>query len=260
MKKCRCFSVDFNSSQPYIMIKEELRVIRMKDIIGTVDKCGELDSDFQYIHRFDRGERSRRRSIEQKTGEQHFFPPIQVNKYDKRYYIVDGHRRTSAAKQRGIEFMDAYVTTYVPESDRETRLGLHAKKRFEQETGITTVHLNSERGFDELLEDVRSFTGDNITKEATLEWKTKQFLPALKAIENSDLPSTYPTLRAEDIYVLLYQFYNDFFNGFPEHTDFSALISTYYAARFPGENRLFRGFPFRFLFSLITRKGRKKMV
>lgn len=260
MKRLRCFSDDFDVSGSYSIVKEGLRVIRVDEIAGTVDKCNELNERFKYTRRFDKGEHYRREQIEKKTAANYFFPPIQVYKYRNVFYVHDGHRRTAAAKEQGIEFIDAFVTTCIPESDANSRLGINAKRYFEQETDIKTIRLKAELGFKELSEDLRRFGGGKMNKETALRWKTERFLPALREIEKSKLPALYPDLGTPDMYVLLFRFYNDYFDGFPRGTEFTDLISTYLAARYPGRGRPFRSFPFRFIFSLITRKGRQKMV
>lgn len=264
MQTAECFSDIFDSSSPYTVIDEGLRVIRVRDIVGTVDKCGELDTNFQYIRRFDKNERFRRRQIEQKTEMQFFFSPIEVNRYKKQYYIIDGHRRTAAAKLNRIEFIDAYVTTYIPEKDRKTRLGLNARKQFEQESGITTIFLSDERNYKELLDDLKDYSSDKITKEHALQWKTNHFLPACRIIEKSYLRKIYPDLESGDIYALMHHFYSDYFGGFPAEAGFQSLVSTYCSARCPAKRnpfrRLFRMLPFRLIYKLFTRKGSNKMI
>jgi hypothetical protein len=237
MRKAECFSDAFDFSSPYTVIDEGLRVVRLQNIVGTVDKCGELNADFQYIKRSDKGEQFRRRQIDHKTDAQFFFPPIRLNKYGKKYYIVDGHRRVSSAKKHRIEFIDAYVNTYIPEGDKKTRKGITARKRFELETGITTINLTDERRFEELLRDVYDYAGKKPDKESAPRWKAERFLPGCRAIEESELRNTYGGLELGDIYALLHQFYFDYFGGFPRGAGMQSLISTYCAARCPGKKR-----------------------
>jgi hypothetical protein len=48
-RRVRCFYEDFIKTEPYTVMDAGLRVIELKRVVGTVDKCGELDDRFRYI-------------------------------------------------------------------------------------------------------------------------------------------------------------------------------------------------------------------
>lgn len=257
MKKIKCFSDIFDYTQPYSVYDEGLRVIRVRDITGSLDKCNELNADFNYIRRFDRGERFRRERIADKTKRQVFFQPIQVRKFDNAFFVIDGHRRTAAAKEFNIEFIDAYVTSYVYQNDKDSRLGISARKQFELRTGIRSIRLSHDYHFQGLLKDLEDFSGGSVDRENAARWKSERFLPACRSISGSKLKDAYPQLEDGDIYVLMHRFYTDYFGGIPEGASFSSLISTFYAARFPGDPQFVRRFLSKIFFRLITGKKGK---
>jgi hypothetical protein len=77
-RRVRCFHEDFEKTKPYTVMDAGIRVIEVKQVVGTVDKCGELDDSFRYIKRRDNAERSRRYRLEQAAKRYQFFPPIDV--------------------------------------------------------------------------------------------------------------------------------------------------------------------------------------
>ena len=134
-KKVKCFYHDLSKYLTYSQIYRGLQAIEVETIIGTVDKCGELDMQFNYVNGRKRewAENVRRYRISEATLNFHCFPPITVNRLKGRYYVVDGHRRVAAAKKNGVEFIDAEVTEFIQHHDsvgngEMGNLGLRKKK------------------------------------------------------------------------------------------------------------------------------------
>ena len=100
MKPIPCFDEAFDKSKPYTVFDEGLRVVEVAAIIGSVDKCHELDDQFRPMNRSDRKELFRSEQITAAAENVEFFPPIEVYKFRDNYYVVDGHRRVRAAKER----------------------------------------------------------------------------------------------------------------------------------------------------------------
>lgn len=253
-RRVRCFYEDFNKTAPYTIMDAGIRVIELKRIVGTVDKCGELDEGFSYIKRKDNIERSRRYRLEQATKRYHFFPPIEVCLYRGNYYVVDGHRRVAASMALKIEFIDAHVLEYIHKSEGGAISGALLRRRFESETGLRNINLTVESGYGVLLEEVKKFHGEGIS-ENLKKWYSEIFLPACSVIRESQLLSFYPELNERDIFVLIARFYNDFMGGIPAE-DFQAVISGFMFAHSIPEHRRWRNSPFRLLGKLINRRGK----
>src|SRR4029079_5664192 len=82
-----------------------IRAIQIERIIGTVDR----------YHDFDRELRLRRAYIGQRLARLRrafpdgAFPPISVFEVGGSYFVSDGHKRVAAARQMGIDSIDAEV-------------------------------------------------------------------------------------------------------------------------------------------------------
>ncbi|MFO7849007.1 MAG: ParB/RepB/Spo0J family partition protein [Spirochaetia bacterium] len=250
-KKAPCFYEDFDAGEVYTVYQVGLRVIDVKSIVGTVDKCGELDSKFRYIRRGDWAEYVRRSGIKKATNPFEFFPPISVNRFQGKYYVVDGHRRVAAAIEKKIDFIDAEIQEYVLHESGENNSGFMARKRFESETGITQIHLNQDVNYSFLMEDVLNYTVGSSTKEKAKSWLSEKFVPFCKEIKNSQLDRHYSDLAVGDIYVLVNSFYSDFMGDTPKNVGFSTLISGYLFAHKIKQRRAYRIPVFSFFLRLL---------
>jgi hypothetical protein len=257
MKKVKCFHEEFNPHEPYAVMDGGLRTIETRMITGTVDKCGELDARFRYLKRGNLKERFRRGQMMKAAKHFALFPPINVYRYKNEYFVVDGNRRVATAKEMGVEYIDAYITEYIPENDRELLDGALLRRRFESETGIKNIVLTKEMGFEQLLKEVYAYPEGEKAEEKAMLWKSNWFLPGCAAIEHSSLPRYYKNLRTEDMYVLVSGFYSDFMGGYPEEISFDTIISGYLFARRIKNRRLLRFFLFRiFDFFLMGKQER----
>ncbi len=158
MRRVKCFAEEAARSGPYRTLDAGPRVIETARIVGTVDKCGELDARFRLLgRRRDRRERFRRRSLELVNLAVTSLPPIAVYQLSGQYYVIDGNRRVAAALRQGLEYMDANVTECIPLADRAALEGASSRRRFEQETGLKNVRLAYESGYAVLLEEIAGF-------------------------------------------------------------------------------------------------------
>lgn len=253
----KCFEEELDKEESYNIFDAGLRVIEVKKIVGTVDKCGELDEKFRYVKRMDNVERSRWTRLRQAAGDYHTFPAIDVYIYRGFYYVVDGNRRVAAAKALSMEFIDANVKEYISQSDKSELSGMFFRRRFENDTGLKNIHLTHEIGYRELLEEASAFRGESIIEKAK-NWYSEFYLPACNSIGKSTLLSEYPDLSEGDIFVVITEFYKEYMGGFPANTGFQTLISGFMFARKIPERRLYRTFPFHVLRRLFGLKGRKQ--
>jgi hypothetical protein len=254
-KRVRCFEEEIDRSSSYGIMDAGLRVVETGRIVGTVDKCGELDRHFQYLRRRDRNERSRRYAMYRALQEHQFLPPVELYLLRGDYYVVDGNRRVATAKDMKIEFIDAHVTEYVFRKHSLDMGGVMARRRFEVEAGITTIVLNNESGYRTLLSEIEGYAGGGDIEARARRWLSKSFRPACASIEKSGLPVRYPDLRVGDIYVLVSDFYRTYLDGIPEESRYESLISGFTFAHGIRRRRPFH-FPFfRMMSAAVLKMG-----
>lgn len=262
-KYTKCFDDEFDKTRSYSVLDAGLRVIKVKKITGTVDKCGELDRKFRYVKRHDVAERSRWNQLIQAAENFHFFPAIDVIQHKSEYYVIDGNRRTSAAITLGMEFIDANVKEYIHKEDSGPLTGAIYRRRFEGVTGLKNIDLSIEAGYKYLLEEASASAPGENSPRGGKKWYTQQFLPACSEIKRSRLPGLYRDLSIGDIYVLIMRFYKDIMgeDQVPAgrgNADFQAMISSFMFAHKLPRRRMYRLFPFRVIGSVFYRQGGKK--
>lgn len=232
-RKLKCF-YDEAKEKTYTTRELGLQVVEVDKIIGTLDKCGELDRRFKPRRRRDRAERFRRaRLVEayESLTSNPSLPPIELYRYRREYYVVDGHRRVAAALQAGREFLDAYVTDVIPLEDRKAQEGAVSRRKLELETGLKNVRLNYESGYQDLLQEIAGYAAQGDLKEKARIWYSKVFLPACREIERTDLKDLFSGLRDGDIFVMIVRFYRNFDSGFPRSSDFESVFSMFISDR-----------------------------
>ena len=101
-----------------------LRVVSIREIIGSVGRPGDFDRDFLPLRR---ELKPRWIGIQEARFRGNPLPPVELYKLGDGYFVRDGHHRVSVARYHGQEFIEAVVTeldfVYYPEraSIRDTR-------------------------------------------------------------------------------------------------------------------------------------------
>jgi uncharacterized ParB-like nuclease family protein len=251
MRGVKCFNDEIRRYGPYATIEAGLRVIEVKRITGSVNKCHELDRLFRTRRRGDRKERWRRSRLKGHSLQFYSIPPIDVYLLSGEYYVIDGNRRVAAAKQFGLEFMDAHVTECVPHSNREAQRGAVSRRLFEQQTGLKNIRLDYTSGYADLLEEVREYAGQDDLAESARQWYSRVYLPRIGAIAESELKRRYEHTREGDLYLMVSRFFKELMGGIPQDVGFGSVLSSFMFARRLRSKRFFRRFPMRQLYRFL---------
>lgn len=85
------------------------RVVRLRDVVGSVGRCSQFDGAFLPI-----GERARTRwqRVDQAFHHGQDLPPVSLYKIGDEYFVEDGNHRVSVARYHGVEWIDAEVTEF----------------------------------------------------------------------------------------------------------------------------------------------------
>jgi hypothetical protein len=148
-------------------------------------------------------------------------PPIEVYEVGGVYFVVDGHHRVAVARETGAEYIDAQVTSVRTShrltADVDVLQLIHTEQHriFKERTQLLVGHPEAKIEFSrptwygELLEIVRAhayrLSNERGTlvpmAEATADWYETEYLPALEAVRQAELPDYYQHKTDGDLFL-----------------------------------------------------------
>jgi hypothetical protein len=183
-----------------------VRPVRVRRIVGSAGKADKVGPDFLPLGRGPAQGNYRAILNLMRTGEE--LPPITLYQLGTRYYVIDGHTRVAAAKELGIEYLDANVTEALPRKEGEVNLTYYARKEFERYTCLEGVRLTAPWRYHLLhhhVEGYRLYLERSLGREVSLceaagIWRRTQYDPTLLEIRHRTLRSTTGGRTAGDVY------------------------------------------------------------
>jgi ParB-like nuclease domain len=159
------------------------------------------------------------------------FPPIVVYQVGDAYFVVDGHHRVAIARQRGMETIDAEVTSLrsrwrLPaEADIVQIIHAEQEQMFMEQSGLAGEQLDAPirfsrpAGYPELLENVQ-IHGYHVMLDAgralprseiAHDWYERVYRPAVEAIRRERLDAVTSGATEADMFLCVYQRRRDLF-------------------------------------------------
>lgn len=184
-----------------------VRPIRVKRIVGSAGKAEKVGPDFLPLGPGGSAPASYRDILRRmKEGDE--LPPITVYQLGSRYYVIDGHTRVAAARELGIEFLDAEVIEALPRKEGNVNLTYYARREFERQTGLEGIRLTAPWRYHLLVHHIegyrlyleRSLNREISLPEAAQIWYRTQYQPTLTEIRRRKLKSASGGRTAGDIY------------------------------------------------------------
>ena len=200
--------------------------VSIDQIIGSAGRFRDFDRAFLPIH-----ERMKDRwiNIDKAHYDQIYLPPVELYKMGEVYFVRDGNHRVSVARERGQEFIDAYVTEIdvsVPitvDSDLEEltlaqeRITFYEKTELTEESTLQTLHSDIQGQYSRLLEHVavhRWYLGEQqgeeiLISEAAKSWHEHVYLPVIEILTEQNIAPNFKNYSLTDIYLFImdYQAY-----------------------------------------------------
>ena len=195
--------------------------IRVDDIIGTVGRAADFDGCFApREHRL----AARIREIRIRNPGA-FNEPIDVVRVDRAYFVSDGHKRVSIAKETGIEFIDAMVSRapsmyeLAPDVDAASITLTSREQQFRDETGLMTAvpgarfAVSEPVGYPELQEALESYAyelsqrlGRLLSREeGAALWYECVYRPTVTAAQEARLPELLSVWTEADLFLALHK-------------------------------------------------------
>lgn len=200
--------------------------VSIDQIIGSAGRFRDFDRAFLPIH-----ERMKDRwiNIDKAHYDQIYLPPVDLYKMGEVYFVQDGNHRVSVARERGQEFIDAYVTEIdvsVPitvDSDLDELTIAQGRITFLEKTGLTeestlgTLHSDIQGQYSRLIEHIsvhRWYLGEQQQaeipfSEAAKSWYEHVYLPVIEILIEHNISQTFKNYTLTDIYLFImdYQAY-----------------------------------------------------
>ena len=203
-----------------------LRQVPIDQIAGSMGRYRDFDRAF-----LPRQVRTRDRwlSIDKAHHAEIILPPVELYKMGEVYFVKDGNHRVSVARERGQEFVDAYVTEIdipVPLTVDTELADLDLKREyalFVEETCLADIRpaaqieLTLLGEYDRLLEHIsvhRWYLGEQRQaevpyEEAVASWYDNVYTPLVEEIRTQGLLEQFPRQTEGDLYlwIIEYQWY-----------------------------------------------------
>ncbi len=98
-----------------------LVTVCIDQIVGTAGRTRDFDRSFLPLRQVTK---NRWMNIIKAMYRGEYLPPIELHKIGDAYFVIDGHHRISAARERGQQYIDAYVTEIDVPEDEIQALGI----------------------------------------------------------------------------------------------------------------------------------------
>jgi hypothetical protein len=198
-----------------------IRPIAVADIVGSVDRSSQYDRDFK-PRVAEQRERARQIALRFPGGN---FPPIKVYQIAELYFVRDGHVRVAAARQMGVEYIDAEITKLTTDAeippDVEVIDVIHVEqhRRLLAETKLGEVrpdadlHVSQPVGYVKLREAIAGHgyrliqeREELVTREEVArDWYDRVFEPTVAALVRSGVAEAFPQSTPADLFLWLEQ-------------------------------------------------------
>jgi hypothetical protein len=180
-----------------------LKVVSLDQIVGSVDRGRDFDRRFRPTSGRSRG-RWEQIAAAARRGEA--FPPVDLVKVGRLYFVRDGHHRVSVARALGRTDIDAYVTDVVTRVDADQAIKLsdlplksHERVFFERvplpAEARPEIVLSDRDDYDELAEAVEAWgfraaqsRGEPLDRAQTaLLWLETEYRPVVAMLREAGL-------------------------------------------------------------------------
>lgn len=203
-----------------------LKQVPTDQIVGSFGRYRDFDRAFLPTQSRTRG---RWQSIDKAHYEDVILPPVDLYKMGDIYFVRDGNHRVSVARERGQEYVDAFVTEivvpfYLSPDEKMGDISLKKERAiFLEQTGLdklrpeNTIHTQLGGQYSQLFEHIavhRWYLGEQRQREAAypeavISWYDTVYQPLVNALREHGILDLFPELTETDLYlwVIKYQYY-----------------------------------------------------
>ena len=200
--------------QHYVGLKQ----VPINQVVGSLGRYRDFDRAFLPLQA---RTKSRWVSIDTAHHDEVVLPPVELYKMGEVYFVKDGNHRVSVARDRGQEFIDAYVTELevpVPLSPDLEISDLELKGEYAEFLDYTNlpkirpkaqIEFTLSGEYERLLEHIsvhRWYLGEGQNlevpyDEAVASWYDNIYMPLVKVIRKYGLVESFPNRTEADLYL-----------------------------------------------------------
>jgi DNA-binding Lrp family transcriptional regulator len=184
--------------------------VPLADITGSVGRYQDFDHQFRPKSHLpsDRLERIRTAMRHGKR-----MPPVRLYKIKDEYYVVDGHHRITAARELGLDQIEARVIEFMPSANTLENVLYCERAAFADATGLKEKIVLTELGhYPKLIRQIRDHQrylkhdegGEQWTVQAAArDWYDTIYTPLITLIEKGNLLTAFPDRSVGDLYTYM---------------------------------------------------------
>ena len=197
-----------------------LQEIPLDKIVGSVGRYRDFDRAFLPTQKMTA---SRWINISKARYEDTALPAVDVYQIGEVYFVRDGNHRVSVARERGQDYIDAYVTVVEVPIPLTAEMALDdvvdqaEYAQFMQKTDLlrmrpeADLQLSDPAAYSRLLEHISTHDyylgierGTNVSfEEATLSWYDNVYKPLIEVIQEHNLSKHLPNYTLTDLYLFV---------------------------------------------------------
>ena len=222
------FNYAFDLLKPKSEMYRGIKQVPVAYIVGSEGRYRDFNRVFMprgaYLRdRWERINKAHRNMIE--------LPPVRLYEIGGVYFVRDGNHRISVAKTRGVEYIDAEVTSLgteikltkdmSKEDMRKAVIDLE-KKKFMKETNFrklrpeARIEFTAPGRYDELLEHIqvhKYFINLDQTEEipyyeAVISWHDNVYQPIVRIIDEENILAKFPGRTESDLYIWMVKYWD----------------------------------------------------
>lgn len=208
-EELRSFHAVREQEQARDCVERGTRVVPIAKIVGTVGRYNDFDGQFRPKRG---GDNPRLLGVMQAMQEGKSLPPVSLYQIKDEFFVLDGHHRVLAAKELGLEEINACILELLPSADTLENKLYREKVGFRDRAGLSaTIELTELDQFVHLEQQIRihqAFLGRVREREvsyhrAARDWYQTIYRPLVTLIKNSGLAANFSGRTDDDLYLYI---------------------------------------------------------
>jgi len=177
--------------------------------VGSVGRYHDFDSKFRLKEYLPH---ERLEGVKKAMREGKPMPPVQLYQIKDEYYVLDGNHRVSAAKEFGLNEIEAKIVEFIPSPDTLENILYREKSEFMEKTGLTdAIDLTEVGQYAYLLKQISRHRRSLEKKaerpvplqSASKDWVGTIYKPLIGIIKKAHLIDSFPERTLADLYAYI---------------------------------------------------------